>query len=72
MNNIVTSKPPCWISLAVQWLSLHASTEGSTGSVLGWGAKITDHSVQLKKKPSLCLDQNKLHLSLSCLLIKEH
>lgn len=72
MNNIVTSKPPCWTSLAVQWLSLHASIEGSTGSFPGWGTKITDRTVQPKKKPSLCSDQNKLHLSLNCLLIKKH
>ena len=26
--------------LAVQWLRLHASTEGVTGSIPGWGSKI--------------------------------
>ena len=50
MNNILTSKPPCWTSLAVQWLRPHASIEGSTGSVPDWGTKITDRSVQPKKK----------------------
>lgn len=72
MNNIVASKPPHWTSLAVQWLSLHTSIEGSTGSIPGWDTKITDLTVQPKKKPSLCSDQNKLHLSLNCLLMKKH
>ena len=36
-------------SLAVQWLRLHASTAGGTGSIPGWGSS-TCHTVRPKKK----------------------
>ena len=29
-------------SLALQWLGLHASTAGGTGSIPGWGTKILE------------------------------
>ena len=38
-------------SLAVQWLRLHASTAGDTGSIPGQGTKIP-HTAWLKKKRS--------------------
>ena len=39
-------------SLVVQWLGLHASTAGGTGSIPGWGTKIlhAEQSGQKKKK----------------------
>ena len=43
-------------SLVVQWLRLHTSTIGGTGSVLGWGTKnlhATRRSQQLKKKRAI-------------------
>ena len=39
--------------LVVQWLRLHASTAGGTGSIPGWGTKIphaTWHGPEKKKK----------------------
>ena len=36
-------------SLTVQWLRLHTSTAGGTGSIPGWGMKIP-HAAQPKKK----------------------
>ena len=33
-------KQPCWTSLGVQWLIVHTSTEGGTGSISGQGTKI--------------------------------
>ena len=37
-------------SLAVQWLGLHASTAGVTGSIPGWGTKIPHATWQSQKK----------------------
>ena len=38
------------ISLAVQWLGLHASTAGGTGSIPGQGTKILHASRRSQKK----------------------
>jgi len=41
------------ISLAAQWLRLHYSNAGSTGSIPGWGTKIlhaVKHIQNVKKK----------------------
>ena len=43
-------------SLAVQWLRLHASNAGGTGSIPGWGTKIphpTCCGLKNKKKPKI-------------------
>jgi len=45
------------ISLAVQWLRLHTSTEGSTGSCPGQGTKILQamqHSPKKNQKTKNC------------------
>ena len=60
-------------SLAVQWVRLHASTAGGTGSIPGWGAKIAaSYAVQPKKKKkrneNICLYYCFL-LNLACLNI---
>ena len=39
-KKIVFSKVVWGNSLAVQWLGLHTSTAGGTGSIPGWGTKI--------------------------------
>ena len=43
-------------SLAVQWLELHASTAGDTGSIPGQGTKIPHHTWCSKKKKELELN----------------
>ena len=46
-------------SVVVQWLGLHASPAGDTGSIPGQGAKITRRVVQLEKQqqqPENCLN----------------
>ena len=42
-------------SLAVQWLKLHASTAGSTGSIPGEGTKIPHCHTQKKSFENFCL-----------------
>ena len=42
-----------WISLAVQWLRLHASNAGGMGSAPSWGTKIL---------PAMQHGQKKIHL----------
>ena len=37
-------------SLAVQWLGLHASTAGGSGSITGWGTDPPGCAAQPKKK----------------------
>ena len=46
-------------SLTVQWLRLHTSTAGGTGSIPGWGMKIP-HAAQPKKKRKKKIFQNKM------------
>ena len=41
---------PQGTSLAVQWLRLHPSTAGGTGSIPGWGTKIPQASQRDQKK----------------------
>ena len=38
-------------SLAVQWLRLHISTTGGSGSILGWAIDIL-HATWLNKRPN--------------------
>ena len=42
--------PALGVSLAVQWLRLHASNAGGTGSILGWGTELPHAVVQPEKK----------------------
>ena len=42
-------KEQCGNSLAIQWLGLHASTAGDTGSIPGQGTKIL-HVIQRSQK----------------------
>ena len=44
-------------SQVVQWLRLHASTAGSTGSIPGWGTKIP-HAACMAKKNQKTNKQN--------------
>ena len=43
-------------SLVVQWLRLHASTAGSTNSILGWGIKILQPKKEKLMLPSVLSD----------------
>ena len=53
--------PALGVSLAVQWLRLHASNAGGTGSILGWGTELPHAVVQPKKKnPKLTASDNAL------------
>ena len=57
-----------WDSLAIQWLGLHSSTAGGTGSIPGHGTKILQ-APQPKKKNyyslKLTLKEEAPHLLLS-------
>ena len=44
--------------MAVQWLRLHTSTTGDTGSIPGWGIK-TLHAMWPKKKKKKERERNK-------------
>ena len=47
---VVFKKKTTGASLVVQWLRLHTSTVGATGSICGWGTKILlAHVAQPKK-----------------------
>ena len=49
-------------SLAVQWLRLHTSTTGDTGSIPGWGIK-TLHAMWPKKKKKEREKETKISIS---------
>ena len=51
-------------SLAVQWLSLHASTAGGMGSIPGGGTKIPDATWCGQKKKKRTLDHSRYNVSL--------
>ena len=50
-------------SRGVQWLGLHASTAGGTGSIPGWGTKVPHAAWHGQKKTSVGKDVEKMQHS---------
>ena len=50
-----------WTSLVVQWLRLHASTAGGTGSIPGWGSSTCCTVQPKRKKKSSIISVNNWH-----------